>query len=124
MYTVSDIIMDVNRHCMVNNMVENAFSYQIIFFVNENGAGRKYYIDTSYSGLRSALENIVRENLSLENSISISGVTVQKNGRCVCLLSRVYSFNLCDYFQQITGRGRNGNKKRYASYGRYALNAN
>ena len=35
MYTVSDIMMDINRNCMANNMAEDRFSYRIIFFVNE-----------------------------------------------------------------------------------------
>ena len=47
MYTVSDIIMDINRGCTANNMVEDQFSYRIIFFVNEGNKGSKHYIDTA-----------------------------------------------------------------------------
>lgn len=34
MYTVSDILEDIDRGCMAHNMVENMFSYRIIFYVN------------------------------------------------------------------------------------------
>ena len=47
MYTISNIIADIDRGCFANNMIENRFSYRIIFFVNENGKGTKHYIDTS-----------------------------------------------------------------------------
>ena len=36
MYTVSDILQDIDRGCLANNMIENRFLYRIIFFVNEN----------------------------------------------------------------------------------------
>lgn len=124
MYTISSILADIDRHCIINNLNEGSFSYRIAYYINEGNTGRKYYADAAYKDLRKAMERIVRDNLTLENSISISGVTVQKNGKCVYLLSRVYKFNLCDYFQQITGKGRTGNKKRHASYGGYVVNAN
>lgn len=68
MFTVSDIVADIDRGIMAYNMVENMFSYRIIYFVNENGKGIKRYIDTPYNGLRKELENIIRSNLSLTNS--------------------------------------------------------
>lgn len=40
MVTVSDIIMDVQRGITVHNMVENKFSYRIVYFVNEKGIGK------------------------------------------------------------------------------------
>lgn len=124
MYTISSILTDIDRHCIINNLNEDKFLYRITYYINERNTGRKYYADAAYKDLRKTMESIIRNNLTLENSISISSVTVQKNRKFICLLSRVYSFDLCDYFQQITGNGRNGNKKRYASYGRYAVNAN
>ena len=102
MYTVSDIITDINRGCIANNMVEDRFRYRIIYFVNEGNNGSKYYIDTAYNGLRKALENIIRSNLSLTNSIVIAETTVLKNGKSVCLQSRSYSFSLDGYFKQIS----------------------
>lgn len=120
MNTVSDIIMDINRGCMANNMVEDRFRYRIIYFVNEGNNGSKYYIDTAYNGLRKALENIIRNHLSLTNSIVIAETTVLKNGKSICLQSRSYSFSLEGYFKQINGEcgdnGRNGN----IMYGKYA----
>ena len=118
MFTVSDILTDINRGCMANNMIEDCFSYRIIFFVNENGKGLKQYVDTSYSGLRKALESIIRNNLSVTNTIVIAETTVLKNGKCVYLQSRSYSFSLDGYFKQISGecveRNRSGNYNRYA----------
>ena len=35
MYTISNIIADIDRGCLSNNMVEDRFSYRIVFFVNE-----------------------------------------------------------------------------------------
>lgn len=121
MYTVSDIISDINRGCLAHNMVEDRFSYRIVFFVNEGDQRSKYYIDTAYSGLRRALENIIRENLSLTNSVIIAETTALMNGKCVCLQSRSYSFSLDGYFRQLSGEcrdsGRNGNIR----YRRYAV---
>ena len=101
MFTISDIIADINRGCAVNNMVEDCFSYRIIFFVNSKNIGEKHYIDTGYDGLREALENIIRGNLSTTNTIVVSAVTVLKNGKAVSLLSRAYPFSLSGYFEEI-----------------------
>ena len=116
MYTISDIIADINRGCIANNMVEDMFRYRIIFFVNEGDLSSKYYID---NGLRRSLENIIRSNLSVTNNLVIAETTVLKNGKSVCLQSRSYPFSLDGYFQQINGeyKGRNG----IAGYGRYAV---
>lgn len=103
MYTISDIIADINRGCIANNMVEDMFRYRIIFFVNEGDHSSKYYIDTPYNGLRRSLENIIRNNLSVTNNLVIAETTVLKNGKSVCLQSRSYSFSLDGYFKQING---------------------
>lgn len=119
MYTVSDIITDINRRCAANNMVEDRFSYRIIFFVNEGNKGSKHYLDTVYSGLRKSLESIIRNHLSLTNTVVIAETTALKNGKCVCLQSRAYSFSLDGYFRQITGEygdsNRSGKNSRYAA---------
>jgi hypothetical protein len=114
MFTISDILADIDRGCAVNNMVEDRFSYRIVFFVNEGNKGSKYYIDTAYGNLRKSLEGIIRDNLSLTNSVVIAETTVLKNGKCVYLQSRSYSFSLEGYFRQIIkgdckDRNRNGN---------------
>ncbi|MCM1223701.1 MAG: hypothetical protein NC548_55550 [Lachnospiraceae bacterium] len=119
MVTISDIIADIDRGCMAHNMIEDRFSYRIIFFVNEGDIGSKYYVDTSYKDLRKALENIVRGYLSVTNSIVIAETTVLKGGDCVCLQSRSYSFSLDGYFRQIGGENR-GNNKGHAAYRRHA----
>ena len=120
MYTISDIIRDIDRGCMANNMVEDRFSYRIVYFVNEGNNGSKYYIDTTYNGLRKALENIIRSNLSLINRVVIAETTVLKNGKSVCLQSRSYSFCLDGYFKQISGEFRNSNRNGNFMYGKYA----
>lgn len=119
MYTVSDIITDINRGCTAHNMVEDRFRYRIVYFVNEGNNGSKHYIDTLYSDLRKSLENIIRSNISVTNSVVIAETTVLKNGKCVCLQSKSYSFNLDEYFRKISG----GNKDNTGNiiYGRYAV---
>lgn len=109
MYTISDIIADINRGCMANNMIEDRFSYRIIFFVNDGNRGAKHYIDTQYNGLRKSLESIIRGHLSLTNNVVIAEITVLKNGKSICLQSRAYSFSLDEYFKQIRGEGRETN---------------
>ncbi|MDE6218855.1 MAG: hypothetical protein K2G51_00185 [Lachnospiraceae bacterium] len=106
MYTISNIIADIDRGCLSNNMVEDRFSYRIVFFVNENenGKGTKRYIDTSYDDLRKSLESIIREHLSVTNNIVIAVATTRKNGETVSLLSRSYLFSLDGYFEQIVGK--------------------
>lgn len=118
MYTVSDIIADIERGCIANNMVEEMFSYRIIFYVNEGSRGTKYYIDSRFAELRNALECIVRNNLSLTNNLVIAETTVLMNGRCVHLQSKSYSFSLDQYFKQISGEG---NRNKGTAYGRYAI---
>jgi len=103
MHTISDILDDLNGGIAANNMIEDKFSYRIIYFVNENGTGKKYRVDTSYENLRQALENIIRGNLSTTNTIVLAAVTVRKNGEEVSLLGRAYAFSLDGYFQQICG---------------------
>jgi len=34
MYAISDVLRDIDRGCMVYNMVEDKFSYRIVYFVN------------------------------------------------------------------------------------------
>lgn len=121
MYTISNILADIDRGCMANNMVENRFRYRIIYFVNEGNNGSKHYIDTAYDGLRKSLESIVRGNLSLTNSVVIAETTVLKNGKSVCLQSRSYAFSLDGYFRQIIGEGRDRSRSGNFVYGRYAV---
>jgi len=109
MYTITNIIEDINHGCVVNNMIETYFSYRIIYYVNENGIGRKCYVDTSYENLRMSLENIIRGNLSTTNTLVISTITARKNKETISLLSRAYGFNLNDYFRQICGEKEEAN---------------
>lgn len=119
MYTISNILADIDQGCVANNMVEDRFSYRIIFFVNEGNKGSKHYMDTVYSGLRKSLESIIRKYLSLTNNVVIVETTVINNGKCVCLQSRAYSFSLDGYFKQINGECRESNKS--GKYSRYAV---
>ncbi len=121
MYTVSDIIADINRGCMANNMIEEYFSYRIVFFVNEGNRGTKHYTDTPYDRLRKALENIIRGHLDLTNRIVIAETTALKDGKCVCLQSRSYAFSLDGYFRQISGENKDSIRNGTAVYGRYAM---
>lgn len=120
MFTVSDIITDIQRGILAHNMIEDCFSYRIVFFVNEGNKGSKHYIDTMYSDLRKSLESIIRNHLSLTNSVVIAETTVLKNGKCVCLQSRSYSFSLDGYFKQISGESSISNRNRNMM-GRYAV---
>lgn len=121
MYTVSDIVADLDRGCLANNMIEEKFSYRIIFYINENGKGIKHYVDTSYSGLQKTLGNIIRKHLSLTNTVVIAEVTALKNGKCVRLLSRSYAFSLDAYFKRISGDRGDSNENRNIMYNRYAV---
>ncbi len=121
MYTISDIITDINRGCAANNMVEDRFSYRIIFFVNEGKRGTKRYMDASYGDLRKALENIIRNHLSLTNNIVIAETTVLKDGKCVCLQSRSYSFSLDEYFRRINGEFKDSYRNESIMYNRQAM---
>lgn len=120
MYTISDILADIDRGCMANNMIEDMFSYRIIFYVNERNRGTKHYIDSKYRDLRKVLENIVRNNLSLTNNLVIAETIVLKDGKCVCLQSQSYSFSLDGYFKQIS-RENKGCRYGNIVYGRYAM---
>lgn len=106
MYTIANILTDINRNCMIRNLNENAFSYRIVFFVNDRDRSTKHYIDTGYCGLRQSLETIIRKNLSLTNSVTIAAITVLRNRKCISLQSRAYSFDLEGYFRQLNGEYR------------------
>lgn len=123
MFTISDIVADIDRGCLANNMTEDRFSYRIIFFVNENGNGNgtKHYIDSRYGDLRKSLETIIREYLSVTNNIVIAETTALKNGRCVCLQSRSYSFSLDEYFKRLNGENKINSRNESVMYGRYAV---
>jgi len=116
MFTVSDILQNIDRGCLANNMIEDSFSYRIIFYVNDGNKSGKHYMDTRYDGLRTTLENIIRRNLTTTNTVVLAAVTARKNGETVSLLSRPYSFNLNGYFEQIAGKKGKGYKT--VSYGR------
>ncbi len=121
MYTISDIISDIDRGCIANNMTEDRFSYRIVFFVNENGKGTKHYIDSKYNDLRGALESIIREHLSVTNNIVIAETTALKNGKCVSLLSRSYVFSLDEYFKRINGEYKDNRQNQSIMLNRYAV---
>ena len=95
MFTITNILEDLNRGILANNLNEDYFSYRL---------------------LRVALENIIKENLTTTNCLVIAAVTTLKNGKCISLLSRSYSFSLDGYFKQIAGK----KEKEYISnnYGR------
>ena len=120
MYTISDILRDIDRGCTSHNMIEDRFSYRIVYFVNDGNKGTKRYVDTTYGNLRKALENIIRNNLTLTNTIVVAETTVLKDGKCIRLLSRSYLFSLDEYFKRINGE-RSDNRCGYATYGKYAM---
>lgn len=122
MYTISDILADIDRGITANNMLETEFSYRIIFFVRERNSSTKHYIDTLYDGLRQTLENIVKGNISLTNNIIIAAVTVRKDGQSISLQSRSYGFSLDEYFKRINGECGDNGKRGNIMYGRYAVN--
>lgn len=123
MYTISSIVEDMSRGCVANNLNEEYFSYRIIFFVNEGRNRKKHYIDTLYGDLRKSLENIIREHLSVTNSVVIAQITTLKNGKCVSLLGKSYAFSLEEYFHQIYGTCKSDSGNRNITYGRYAYAA-
>lgn len=116
MFTITNILEDLNRGILANNLNEDYFSYRLVYFVNSEIGNKKYYVDASYGNLRVALENIIKENLTTTNCLVIAAVTTLKNGKCISLLSRSYSFSLDGYFKQIAGK----KEKEYISnnYGR------
>ena len=121
MYTVSSILNDLDRGIMAHNMIENYFSYRVVYFINFENRSEKHYIDTRYDGLRETLENIIRRNLTTINTVVISAVTVRKNGESVSLLNRAYGFNLSEYFRQICEESMERNRSGKISYNRYAV---
>lgn len=116
MFTISDVLQDISRGCALNNLNENAFSYRIIYYTNEHDVGTKHYANCRYGDLRKTLETIVKNNLSLENTLVFAQTTIWKDRVCVCLQSRSYGFSLDEYFCQIYGKS----KKRNTIYNRYA----
>lgn len=118
MYTVTDILQDTQRGCALYNMVEDKFSYRLVYFINErNGKSTKHYHDSTYGNLRKALENIIRGNLTTTNTIVLADVTTRKSGKTVSLLSKSYGFCLNEYFDRVTEQYEIGNKKRNTIYG-------
>lgn len=113
MVTISNILQDVNGEILANNMVETYFTYRLVYFVNENGIGKKYYVDTSYENLRSALETIIRGNLTTTNTVVLAAVTIRKNGEIISLLGRSYPFSLDGYFEQIVGEKEKNTNSNY-----------
>lgn len=103
MFTISNILQDIQRGITAHNMVETEFSYRLVYFINFGNGSEKHYLDTRYEGLRTTLENIIRGNLTTTNTVVLAAVTARKSGETVSLLSRAYRFSLDEYFQQIVG---------------------
>ena len=61
MNTISDMLMDIDRGCLANNMIEDCFTYRIVYFVNEGKKRRKYSLESSDRDLRKSLENIDKQ---------------------------------------------------------------
>lgn len=101
MFTISDILADIQRGITANNLNEDYFSYRLIYFVNSENGNKKYYVDASYGNLRAALETIIRKNLTVTNTVVVAQTTVRKDGKSICLQSRAYSFNLSEYFRKV-----------------------
>ena len=120
MFTISDILQDINRGCAANNMIEDCFTYRIIFFVKEEGKDTKHYIDTVYGDIRKSLEDIIRNHLSLTNRVIIANTSVLKNGKCVCLQNRSYAFSLDEYFKRIGGERNDWKRNRMIHYEKWA----
>ena len=121
MFTISDVITDINRGCAINNMVEDCFSYRIIYFVNEGNRSSKHYIYTAYDGLRTSLENIIRGNISLTNNVVVAQTTVLMNGKCVCLQSRSFAFSLEEYFERLDGKCKDDSRRGNIMHHRYVV---
>lgn len=121
MYTITNIVEDINRGCLAHNMVEDRFSYRIAFSINEGKKSSKRYIDTAYDDLWKTLENIIRNNLSLTNTVVITQTIVLINGRCVCLQSRSYSFSLEEFFLKIKGEDKDSSRNQRIVYSKYAI---
>lgn len=115
MFTLTDILQDLNRGCMVHNLNEDKFTYRIVYFVNGECNRRKYYKDTTYRNLRYSLEHIVKENLGVENTVVLAAITTRKDGKTVQLLNRTYKFDLKEYFCWIIGEKR----KKYKNCNNY-----
>ncbi len=105
---------------MANNMVEDKFHTGSSFLLVMETEDEKHYTDTMYDGLRKSLESIIRNYLSLTNSVVIAETTVLKGGRCVRLQSRPYSFSLDEYFRRIKGECKNSHVYGNAAGGRHA----
>lgn len=84
MLTISNIITDINRHCAIYNMAESAFTYQIVFYTNEENESKKYCVDSTYEDLRQTLENIIRENITLKNTIVIAQTIIRRDRKFIC----------------------------------------
>ncbi len=117
MFTISSILQDINRHCAIYNMLEDKFTYRLVYFINAQNGNEKHCIEARFDGLKAALEGIVRGNLTTKNNVVIAAITARKDGEIVSLLSRSYPFSLNEYFQWITGKRKNRNNtynNRYA----------
>lgn len=104
MHTISDIVADVERHCAIYNMIEDKFTYRLVYFINAQNGNEKRCLDTTYSSLSASLENIIKENLRTTNSIVLAAITALKDRECISLLSRSYGFSLDGYFQWLNGK--------------------
>lgn len=89
------------------------FSYRVVYFINFESKSEKHYADTRYGGLRIALENIIRGNLTTTNAVA--ALTARKNGETVSLLSRAYGFNLSECFRKICEEKKESISDNYGS---------
>ena len=79
-------------------------------FAFQKKFGQNFLIDSN------VLESIIRGNLTLTNNVVIAETTVLKRGKCTCLQSRSYSFNLEEYFKRIKGECNSNRNNQYCRY--------
>ena len=113
MLTIKEIISDVERGCLANNIVEEKFLYHISYCIKRGEVRKKQYCTADFRGMQQAIAEIIKKNLTLENDIVITDISTNKGAEKIRLLRRSYPFSLEKYFEIIEGRANNGKINRY-----------
>lgn len=101
MTKIKQIVQDCINGCTANNVDELRMHFNINYYVNSaHGQGKKFYCFVyKVSDLEENLYNIIRDNLTKDNDVLITDITVKHNSDIIRVNKSNYPYSL-SYFME------------------------
>lgn len=101
MHKISEIVQDCIRGCWAVNADEKKMHFNINYYVNSAfGSGEKYYLFVyKVEDLEDALFNIIRNNVTAENDVVISDITIKHMDEIISVNKHSYPYGINSYIK-------------------------